>query len=53
MFFWLDQILETAKVHPETLFCVRAHPDEARKGKSSEESVSQWAQERQIESLPN
>ena len=53
MFFWLDQILEVAKTHPETLFVVRAHPDEARKGKASEESVSQWAQDRQLDNLPN
>ena len=48
MFSWLDQILDFAKNHPETLFVIRAHPDEARLGKASEESVAQWAQERQI-----
>ncbi len=53
MFTWLDQILEVAKNHPETLFVIRAHPDEARAGKASEESVAQWAQKRQIEQLPN
>ena len=53
MFTWLDQILEVAKSHPETLFVIRAHPDEARAGKASEESVAQWAQKRQVEQLPN
>jgi hypothetical protein len=48
MFEWLDNVLEIAKTHPETLFVIRAHPDEARKGKASEESVSQWAQTREI-----
>jgi len=53
MFDWLDTLLETAKTHPETLFIIRAHPDEARKGKASEESVSQWAQSREIEKIWN
>ena len=53
MFVWLDSIVETAKKHPETLFVIRAHPDEAREGKASEESVAQWAEKRQIEHFPN
>lgn len=53
MFVWLDLIVETAKKHPETLFVIRAHPDEAREGKASEESVAQWADKRHIERLPN
>lgn len=53
MFDWLDSLLHLAKSHPETLFIIRAHPDEARKGKASEESVSQWAQKREIEKLWN
>jgi len=53
MFVWLDSIVETAKKHPETLFVIRAHPDEAREGKASEESVAQWAEMRQIERFPN
>jgi len=53
MFDWLDSLLEAAKMHPETLFIIRAHPDEARKGKASEESVSQWAQTREIGKIWN
>ncbi len=53
MFTWLDKILEVAKNHPETLFVIRAHPDEARVGKASEESVAEWAQKRQVELVPN
>lgn len=53
MFTWLDRILEVANKHPETLFVIRAHPDEAREGKASEESVAGWAEKRQVERLPN
>jgi hypothetical protein len=53
MFTWLDDILSVAKDHPETLFVIRAHPDEARVGKASEESVAEWAQKRQLEIVPN
>ncbi len=53
MFAWLDQVLETARAHPETLFVIRAHPDESRPGKSSRESVADWAANRQITALPN
>jgi len=46
MFAWLDYVLKIAVRHPDTLFVIRAHPDEMRKGKSSQESVMGWAQER-------
>jgi hypothetical protein len=42
MFAWLDALLEVFKAHPETLFVVRAHPDESRPGKLSRESVAMW-----------
>jgi hypothetical protein len=42
MFAWLDALLEVFKTHPETLFVLRAHPDEARPGKLSRESVAMW-----------
>jgi hypothetical protein len=29
---------------PETLFVIRAHPDEARPGKESRESVAEWVE---------
>lgn len=53
MFAWLDMVLEIAGSHPETLFVIRAHPDEARPGKASQESVRQWIAQNQAESLPN
>ena len=53
MFAWLDKVLKVIKSHPETLFVIRAHPDESRPGKSSQESVAEWVRERGVESLPN
>lgn len=53
MFVWLDDVLETAKAHPETLFVIRAHPDESRPGKASRESVTDWVQRTKADSLPN
>jgi Capsule polysaccharide biosynthesis protein len=52
MFTWLDTLLEVFKTHPETLFVVRAHPDEARPGKRSRESVEMWF-EQKAAFLPN
>jgi len=48
MFDWLDQVYTTALEHPEILFVFRAHPDEMRPGKSSQESVMDWADRRRI-----
>lgn len=45
MFDWLDTLLEVIRAHPETLFIVRAHPDEARPGKASRESVAMWMEQ--------
>ncbi len=42
MFAWLDQVLEIARAHADTLFVIRAHPDETRPGKESLESVADW-----------
>lgn len=55
MFAWLDIVLEIIRAHPETLFVIRAHPDEMRAGtrKLSNESVRQWVQENQVDLLPN
>ena len=38
MFDWLDLVLEEIRSHPETLFVIRAHPDELRVRKSSRET---------------
>jgi hypothetical protein len=48
MFAWLDMALEVIRKHPETLFVIRAHPDETRLRKSSRETVESWALERGI-----
>lgn len=53
MFAWLDEVLEVIRVHPETLFVLRAHPDETRPGKASRESVAEWVQRSGAAALPN
>ena len=53
MFTWLDLVLKVASAHPETIFIIRAHPDEDRPGKESQESVRQWADSRQLAQFPN
>ena len=42
MFAWLDELKPAIQRHPETLFVIRAHPDEDRPGKASRESVAHW-----------
>ncbi len=55
MFAWLDLVFEIIKSHPQTLFVIRAHPDEKRQGtrKQSRESVSDWVVNNQVDQLPN
>jgi hypothetical protein len=53
MFAWLDEVLDVIKAHPETLFVIRAHPDESRPGKASRESVTDWVHQRGVSSLQN
>lgn len=53
MFAWLDMILEIIKLHPDTLFVIRAHPDEMRLGKQSRESVPDWVDQNELLLLPN
>jgi hypothetical protein len=53
MFAWLDLLLESAGRHPETLFILRAHPDETRQRKTSLETVAGWVESRNAGSLPN
>jgi len=53
MFAWLDKLLRVIKSHPETLFVIRAHPDESRPGKASQESVADWVHTNGVEQLPN
>jgi hypothetical protein len=55
MFAWLDLVLELIRAHPETLFVLRAHPDEMRPGtaKQSRESVRDWVRNRGVDKLEN
>jgi len=55
MFAWLDQALEIIRSHPETMFVIRAHPDEMRPGtaKQSNESVHDWVEANQVTALSN
>jgi hypothetical protein len=53
MFDWLEAILKLIRQHPETLFVIRAHPDESRPGKESINSVAEWVKRRGVEQLPN
>lgn len=48
MFQWLDSLLPVIKKYPKTLFVIRAHPDEIRPGKASQETVADWAIHRSI-----
>lgn len=53
MFAWLESVLEIIRAHPETLFVLRAHPDETRTGKASRESVADWVAQKRVIELPN
>jgi len=53
MFAWLDLVLETARQHRDTLFVVRAHPDESRPGKAARETVAGWVASRRTTAEPN
>jgi hypothetical protein len=53
MFAWLDEVLKIAHAHLETLFVIRAHPDEDRPGKAAQESVAMWAEKNHITELEN
>ena len=53
MFDWLDLALDVIREHRDTLFVIRAHPDELRVRKSSRETVEGWVQSRGVENEPN
>lgn len=53
MFDWLDLVLEVIKKYPETLFVIRAHPDELRVRKASRETVGGWVESNKVTDLPN
>lgn len=53
MIAWLDELLDIIQKHPETLFVIRAHPDEKRPGKESRETVADWVKTSGCGTLPN
>jgi hypothetical protein len=55
MFAWLETVLEVIRSDPESLFVIRAHPDEMRPGtaKQSRESVQSWVIQSGAAELPN
>ena len=53
MFAWLDLAAKLIRRHPETLFVIRAHPDEMRPGKVSQESVQAWVESNGLLALGN
>ena len=53
MFVWLDMVLEIAREQRDTLFVIRAHPDETRVRKASRETVEGWVEDRNVRSEPN
>jgi len=53
MFAWLDDVYKVIKSHPETLFVIRAHPDESRPGKASRESVADWILKNRVDAEEN
>ena len=53
MFDWLDLVLGEIRLHPETLFVIRAHPDETRVRKASRETVEGWVAGRSVDKEPN
>lgn len=53
MFDWLDMALEVIKQNPDTLFVIRAHPDELRVRKSSRETVKGWVASRGVDKEAN
>jgi len=53
MFDWLDMVLEIARENRDTLFVIRAHPDETRVRKASRETVEGWAISREVQKEAN
>ncbi|MCL4273883.1 MAG: hypothetical protein KJZ77_08430 [Anaerolineales bacterium] len=53
MFDWLDMALKVIKENRDTLFVIRAHPDELRVRKSSRETVEGWVASRGVDKEAN
>ncbi len=53
MFAWLEVVLQEIRSHPDTLFVIRAHPDETRTRKESRETVQEWVTANGADRLEN
>ncbi len=53
MFVWLEQVVDLAREGQDTLFVIRAHPDELRPGKESQETVGDALHQIGALALPN
>ncbi len=53
MFAWLDLIADVIKEYPDTLFVIRAHPDEMRPGKESRDNVPDWVKRKGLNRFEN
>jgi hypothetical protein len=53
MFDWLNSLADIMRRERDTLFVIRAHPDESRRGKESQESVRAWVHETLLDRLAN
>ena len=53
MFDWLDMALDVIRENQDTLFVIRAHPDELRVRKSSRETVEGWVTRYEVQKEPN
>jgi len=53
MFEWLESVKQLIESHADTLFIIRAHPDETRPGKASKESVADWVRQSGTDRLNN
>lgn len=53
MFEWLDHVKVIIEKYVNTLFVIRAHPDEIRVGKESAETVTDWVRRNRLNLLHN
>jgi hypothetical protein len=53
MFEWLDALADVMEKATDTLFVIRAHPDETRPGKVSQESVRAWYESSRVRARQN
>lgn len=53
MFSWLEDVAQAIPAHRDTLFVVRAHPDENRPGKASRQTVADWFDAAGLKGEPN